>query len=64
MYTGDVKPAISVTADVQLPDTSGPNPSAPHNLEPGTAVEVLELANGETIWCVPVRTPIDTQKLS
>jgi serine/arginine repetitive matrix protein 2 len=50
MYTGDPKPAISVTADVQLPDTSGPNPSAPHNLEPGTAVEVLELANGETIW--------------
>jgi serine/arginine repetitive matrix protein 2 len=50
MYTGDVKPAISVTADTQLPDTPGPNPSAPHNLEPGTAVEVLELANGETIW--------------
>jgi len=50
MYTGDVKPAISVTADTQLPDTSGPNPITPHNLEPGTAVEVLELANGETIW--------------
>ena len=51
MYTGDVKPTISVTADVQLPDTSGSNPNAPpHNLEPGTAVEVLELANGETIW--------------
>ena len=50
MYTGDVKPAISVTADAQLPDTSGPNPSVPSNLEPGTAVEVLELANGETIW--------------
>lgn len=52
MYTGDVKPAISVTADAQLPDTSGPNPSAPPNLEPGTAVEVLELANGETIWSI------------
>ena len=50
MYTGDGKPAISVTADTQLPDTSGPNPIAPHNLEPGAAVEVLELANGETIW--------------
>jgi len=54
MYTGDGKPAISVTADAQQPDTSGPDPSALHNLEPGTAVEVLELANGETIWCVPV----------
>ncbi len=50
MYTGDGKPATSVTADVQLPDNPGPNPSVPHNLEPGTAVEVLELANGETIW--------------
>jgi serine/arginine repetitive matrix protein 2 len=50
MYTGDVKPAISVAADTQPPDASEPNPSAPHNLEPGTAVEVLELANGETIW--------------
>jgi hypothetical protein len=50
MYTGDVKPAISVTADAQLPDTPAPNPSVPHNLEPGKAVEVLELANGETIW--------------
>lgn len=50
MYTGDVKSANSVTADAQLPDTPGPNPSAPHNLEPGKAVEVLELANGETIW--------------
>jgi hypothetical protein len=54
MYTGDVKPAISVTADVQPPDTpaSSSNPNMPHNLEPGTAVEVLELANGETIWWV------------
>jgi hypothetical protein len=50
MYTGDVKPAISVSADVQLPDTPASNPSTLHNLEPGTAVEVLELANGETIW--------------
>lgn len=50
MYTGDVKPAISVGGDTQLPDASGPNPGMPHNLEPGTAVEVLELANGETIW--------------
>jgi len=53
MYTGDVKPAIAVTADAQLPDTSGSNPGAAlHNLEPGTAVEVLELANGETIWSI------------
>lgn len=52
MYTGDVKPATSVNADTQLPDTSGPNPSAPPNLEPGAAVEVLELANGETIWSI------------
>jgi serine/arginine repetitive matrix protein 2 len=52
MYIGDLKPAISVTADVESPDTptSGSNPGVPHNLEPGTAVEVLELANGETIW--------------
>ena len=50
MYTGDVKPIIAVTADTQLPDISGSNPSVPLNLEPGTAVEVLELANGETIW--------------
>jgi hypothetical protein len=51
MYTGgDGKPAISVTADVQLPDAPNSNPNVPHNLEPGTAVEVLELANGETIW--------------
>lgn len=52
MYTGDVKPAISVTGDVQLPDTSSSNPNALHNLEPGAAVEVLELANGETIWSI------------
>jgi serine/arginine repetitive matrix protein 2 len=50
MYTGDVKPAISVTGDAQLPDNSNSNPNALHNLEPGAAVEVLELANGETIW--------------
>ena len=50
MYTGDVKPAILVTADTQLPATPGPDPSAPHNLEPGTAVEISELANGETTW--------------
>jgi serine/arginine repetitive matrix protein 2 len=61
MYTGDGKPAISVTADVSLPDASSSNPSAPPNIEPGTAVEVLELANGETIWYV--RPPIDTQIL-
>ena len=54
MYTGDVKPAIAVTADGQQPDTSISNPNALHDLEPGTAVEVLELANGETIWWVPV----------
>ena len=23
-----------------------------HPLEPGPAIEVIELANGETIWCV------------
>lgn len=58
MYTGDVKPAISVNADAQLPDTSGSNPGAAlHNLEPGTAVEVLELANGDTIWCVLIGAP-------
>jgi hypothetical protein len=54
MYAGDVKPTISVTADGQQPDASGSNPSTLHNLEPGTAVEVLELANGETIWWVAV----------
>jgi len=54
MYTGDGKPSISVSGDAQQPDTPGPNPSALHNLEPGTAVEVLELANGETIWWVLV----------
>ncbi len=48
MYAGNVKPAISVTGDAQLPDASSSN--ALHNLEPGAAVEVLELANGETIW--------------
>jgi hypothetical protein len=52
MYTGDVKPAISVTGDAQLPDTSSSNANALHNLEPGAAVEVLELANGETIWSI------------
>ena len=52
MYTGDGKPAISVTGDAHLPDTSSANPNALHNLEPGAAVEVLELANGETIWWV------------
>jgi serine/arginine repetitive matrix protein 2 len=58
MYTGDGKPAISITADAQLPDTSGSNPGANlQNLEPGTAVEVLELANGETIWCVSFGAP-------
>ena len=54
MYTGDVKPAISVTGDAQLPDASSSNPNTLHNLEPGAAVEVLELANGETIWWVPL----------
>lgn len=53
MYAGDVKPAISVTGDAQVPDTTS-NPNALHNLEPGAAVEVLELANGETIWWVPL----------
>ncbi|KAI0259943.1 hypothetical protein BC834DRAFT_590323 [Gloeopeniophorella convolvens] len=53
MYTGDGKPAISVTSDVQTPDASAPtNANALHNLEPGAAVEVLELANGETIWSI------------
>jgi hypothetical protein len=51
MYACD-KPAISVTAEGQQPDTSNSNPSALHNMEPGTAVEVLELASGETIWWV------------
>ncbi|KAI0303487.1 hypothetical protein B0F90DRAFT_1809676 [Multifurca ochricompacta] len=52
MYTGDGKPAISITADAQPPDTSGSNPNTLHNLEAGAAVEVLELANGETIWSI------------
>lgn len=52
MYTGEGKPAISVTGDAQLPDNSNSNPNALHNLEPGAAVEVLELANGETIWSI------------
>ena len=50
MYAGDGKPAISVTGDAQVPDNPNSNPNALHNLEPGAAVEVLELANGETIW--------------
>jgi serine/arginine repetitive matrix protein 2 len=55
MYTGDGKPAISANAEAQLVDNLGSN-SGPtlQNLEPGTAVEVLELANGETIWFVPL----------
>ncbi|KAI9511318.1 hypothetical protein F5148DRAFT_1146881 [Russula earlei] len=52
MYTGDGRPAISVTPDVQHPDASGSNLNTLHNMEPGTAVEVLELANGETIWSI------------
>jgi hypothetical protein len=64
MYTGDVKPAISVTGDAQSPDTSNSNPNALHNLDPGAAVEVLELANGETIWWVPLDLHTRTQILN
>jgi serine/arginine repetitive matrix protein 2 len=60
MYAGDGKPAISVGADVQLPDTPASNPSALHSLEPGATVEVPELANGETIWLAPIRAPTAT----
>ncbi|KAI0048567.1 hypothetical protein FA95DRAFT_1517317 [Auriscalpium vulgare] len=54
MYTGDGKPAISVSEAQPGPGDAGQGPSADTlaNLEPGAAVEVLEMANGETIWSI------------
>ena len=50
MYTSDNKPTI-LTVDTD-PDTPVSNLGldALNNLEPGSAVEVLEMANGETVW--------------
>ncbi|VDB99951.1 unnamed protein product [Peniophora sp. CBMAI 1063] len=52
MYTSDSKPTI-LTVDTD-PDTSGGSLGldALNNLEPGSAVEVLEMANGETVWSI------------
>jgi serine/arginine repetitive matrix protein 2 len=58
MYTGEGKPAISISSEPMATDggAQGPNYDTLPNVEPGRAVEVLELANGETIWFV-VLTP-------
>ena len=48
MYAGD-----SRTPSAAIAEGSGINATQGESLgEPGTAVEVIELANGETIWRV------------
>lgn len=46
MYAGDSRVASAVSGDGQN-DYDGLRPS-----ESGPALEVIEMANGETIWCV------------
>ena len=52
MYTSDSKPTILTVDPAAEPDASGGNQAFDmlNNLEPGSAVEVLEMANGETVW--------------
>ncbi|KAI0318345.1 hypothetical protein OF83DRAFT_34164 [Amylostereum chailletii] len=51
MYTNDSKPTVlTPPAEGVFPDGLGMD--ALNNLEPGSAVEVLEMANGETIWSI------------
>ncbi|TFY79300.1 hypothetical protein EWM64_g4710 [Hericium alpestre] len=53
MYAGDGKPSISVTGEASTdPAAVQMNFDGLSNMEPGSAVEVLELANGETIWSI------------
>ncbi|KAI0060804.1 hypothetical protein BV25DRAFT_1827349 [Artomyces pyxidatus] len=54
MYTGgDGRPAISVHSDAPPAEAAhGHSPEHVSSLEPGAAVEVLEMANGETIWSI------------
>lgn len=47
-YATDGKPAIAVSGEPKLDGDSAPQTD-------GRAVEVLELASGETIWCVNFR---------
>ncbi|KAA1471322.1 hypothetical protein DENSPDRAFT_837290 [Dentipellis sp. KUC8613] len=53
MYTGDGKPNISINGESQVLDPAlQTNTDSFANLDPNSAVEVLELANGETIWSI------------
>jgi len=49
MYAGDNKPAIVINSDLQA-SSSSPHPDI--NSESGPALEVIEMANGETIWSI------------
>ncbi|KZV71776.1 hypothetical protein PENSPDRAFT_751453 [Peniophora sp. CONT] len=52
MYTSDSKPTI-LTVDTDADTSAGSlGLDALNNLEPGSAVEVLEMANGETVWSI------------
>jgi hypothetical protein len=54
MYAGERKSVTSVPGDVNRPSTSMSSQSGnPDNITPsdsGPAIELIELANGETIW--------------
>lgn len=49
MYAGDSRTPSAAFAEGQA-ITSGPSIQGDIGGETGTAVEVIELANGETIW--------------
>ena len=51
MYTGEAKPTVTISGEQVVDGTNqSSNSDALPIIEPGRAVEVLELANGETIW--------------
>ncbi|THH16460.1 hypothetical protein EW146_g4182 [Bondarzewia mesenterica] len=53
MYVGEGKPTVAVTGEhAQDNVNQDPHIDALPSVEPGRAVEVLEMANGETIWSI------------
>jgi hypothetical protein len=53
MYAGDSKPPGQGTGEPHVLNATPSSTDLPPTSESGPALEVIEMANGDTIWFVP-----------
>jgi hypothetical protein len=64
MYAGDSKPPGQGTGDPHVLNATLSSPDLPPTSESGRALEVIEMANGDTIWFVLVDFDLVIQNLT